>query len=370
MSRMPGAVWLLFMLLVLFGGSPALADDAPLAGIGGAYQPMQRGVQVRMAREWVNVTLSARGTRTVVQFDFRNEGPAQTVTMGFPEKAIYPPNDKPGGSYRHFTRRVDGRPITARPTSWQEVQEKTAWQRWWVSRVYFARNQTRVVRVSYDEAPNFLMTPGGRSYGYILGTGSYWAGPVGSVDFVFDVKDFPADTSILASELERSGSGVTRRGNRLASHFRGWKPPKDLELQFLVFPGITYVRVNKDLDISLPGNGNWFHVENGQLVGNIGNLGYVGRDRDDNTKISWNKISHTASLEHGGKTLVLRAGSKEATLLPDHKIVMLPLAPYLLDDELRVPIRCVLEATGRKLDIRQDKLGNYEVTILDPKFKI
>ncbi len=55
---------------------------------------------MRLVREFIRVDFSAELARTTVQFEFRNEGPNQTVVMGFPEEVMYG-----RGTFRRFRQR-------------------------------------------------------------------------------------------------------------------------------------------------------------------------------------------------------------------------------------------------------------------------
>ncbi len=78
---------------------------------------------------------------------------------------------------------MDGRPLRAKPTPWAVTnEERTAYERWWVSRVPFAAGQTHVIRVSYQQKPGQVDVA--YLYSYVLGSGRAWKGPIGRLQFV------------------------------------------------------------------------------------------------------------------------------------------------------------------------------------------
>jgi hypothetical protein len=332
------------------------ADDTPVAGIGGTYWPLESGSQVRMEREFLNIRFSPRLVRTVVQFEFRNEGPAQVVTMGFPETVIY---DEGHSTYRRFRVNVDGHSMPVKPSSWQEIEEQTTWIRWWIHRARFAAGQRRIVRVSYQEKPGFD-DQFGYMYSYTFGTGRAWKGTIGSAAIVIHFEDFPRDATIYPDFIDGS-EGAIRSENRFAWLFEDWEPKKDLRLDINAYPGISDLQVNGNDYSAIPGSGKLCLLKQGKIVGNVETL----QDLDD--FIIWSHSKREAQLTHKNKTIVLRVGSPKAQILPEGRTIELPFAPYIRQSKLRVPIRAVAEALGMIVDVERDYLGNYKVNVHDPQ---
>jgi len=108
-GRRAAVIWLAYLCAA--GARCSSADMSSLLGIGGTYQAMSGESPVRLLREFMRIEFSPRLARTVVQFEFRNEGRPQTVVMGFPEQVMYE-----RGRYQRYRAEVDGRPLAARPT--------------------------------------------------------------------------------------------------------------------------------------------------------------------------------------------------------------------------------------------------------------
>lgn len=64
----------------------AWANDRAIVGRGGTWKPLQgEHASIRMVSERVRVDVYEKYYDVQASFVFRNEGPATTVTMGFPE---------------------------------------------------------------------------------------------------------------------------------------------------------------------------------------------------------------------------------------------------------------------------------------------
>jgi len=327
-------------ICLLVAGAVA-ADETPMVGIGGAYRPIRGEPPVRLVREFVRVRLDPRQASTVVQFEFRNEGPAQVVTMGFPEQVIYA-----RASYERFRVEVDGRPAPAKPTRWAETFYKTEWTRWWVHRVRFAGGQRRIVQVSYRERPA-RDSSGGCSYAYLVGTGRGWKGSIGSADIVIRLKRFPSYSTVFADP-----GGVSRQENVVTWHFDNWEPAPGLRLDLTVFPYISQVTINGSAETSS------FRMRQGILEADLWELALWSA-----SSTAWHDQEKTGFIHRERKTLALTAESAQALLLPAKTGVRLPFAPHLEGGRLRVPVRAVCEALGLRVQIAKDQAGNYRVEI-------
>jgi len=328
-------------ICLLVAGAVA-ADETPMVGIGGTYRPIRGEPPVRLVREFVRVRLDPRQASTVVQFEFRNEGPAQVVTMGFPEQVIYA-----RASYERFRVEVDGRPAPAKPTRWVETSSQTEWTRWWVHRVRFARAERRIVRVSYHERPA-RDDDGSYNYGYLLGSGRAWKGPIGRVDVVIRLEDLPAGASVYAEPAPGA-----RRGDVLAWRFENFEPDPDFRLDATVWPYITDVAINGE-EVSEDS----FRIRQDVLEADLWELALWSA-----STTAWHDQEKTGFIHRERKTLALTAESAQALLLPAKTGVRLPFAPYLEGGRLRVPVRAVCEALGLRVQIAKDQAGNYRVQI-------
>jgi hypothetical protein len=184
----------------------ASADDAAVVAVGGAIKLMKGHPQVRMVSENVFIKLAEAKVRC--QFVFQNEGPATTVTMGFPESGYGDGRTLPKWTaLRGFRSCVDGRPVrVTRNIVPYVVPNVDGYQIWWVKRVPFGAKQRRTVTVQY------IGGTGGDSLGmtffqYELHTGASWKGPVGYARLECD-----------ASGMK--GCGIAKPG---PSEWRNWR---------------------------------------------------------------------------------------------------------------------------------------------------
>jgi hypothetical protein len=349
--RLIWSVWLCALAAPLLW-----ANESPVVGIGGAYHPMRGESSVRLVREFIRIEFSPRLARTVVEFEFRNEGPPQTVAMGFPEQVVY---DR--GRYRRFRAEVDGRPLAARPTRWVEESPQTLWARWWVSKVQFAHGERHIIRVRYQEPPG--TDEAGYTYRYLFGTGRTWKGAIGSIDVVLVLKGFPPAATVyerIPPADWQSGSGLTWKANRLAWRFQNWEPDEDANLDLSVSPHITDIAFGKET----PDPPLEWDLRQGYLDADLGELAHWVK-----AGVAWNPQQRACSVQRNGKTLILTVGSNEAMLLPAKTRVRLPFAPYLARSPyakgryLRVPVRAVCEAFDLRVHAEKDKIGNWNVHV-------
>jgi len=324
------------------------ADEAGLVGVGGTYRPMRGESEVRLVREFVRIEISPRVARTVVQFEFRNEGPPQIVIMGFPEQVVYDRR-----RYERFEAEADGRPLAAAPTRWVEESPNTRWARWWVSKVPFAQGERRIIRVRYQERP--ATGEMGYTYRYIFGTGRSWQGPIGRVDVLMLLDGFPPEATLSVNMPE-----LTRKANRLAWRFENWEPEEDVALDLAVSPYIT----NVAFDSEVPDPPAEWNLRRGHLDAYLGDIAFWVEG-----SLAWSPRERIGFIHRKGNTLVLTVGSEEALLLPESTRVRLPFAPYLAGspsekgNRLRVPVRAVCEALGLRVHAEKDEIGNCSVYV-------
>ena len=188
--------WLLLNL-----STPALDDGAIV--LGGAPVLMKGHPTVRMVAERVYIQITKRNQTVDAWFAFKNEGPARTVTMGFPDIGAgsyateqYEKDDEAKRKRRKspnfemlsgFRSWVDGEEVRTRLVRGDDPAES-----FHVKTVRFARNGWRNVHVSYT-CPLGLGATSSGGYifeaSYMLHTGSSWKGSIGSVTVVFDFKN-------------------------------------------------------------------------------------------------------------------------------------------------------------------------------------
>lgn len=163
--------WPLFLLAT----GLALANDAPFIH-SGTPKPMNgEHPHLRMVREDVYLKVYFRNYDVDARFEFYNDGPAQTVTMGFPEWAH--DYDSKRSGFQRFTTLVDGVPVPTRRIV-PEVLTRYDYRAWWLKTVHFNAYQTRHITVRFtapvDGTPD---GPGFHAVGYHF-TGQAWKGKV------------------------------------------------------------------------------------------------------------------------------------------------------------------------------------------------
>ncbi len=346
-GRLAAVIWLAYLCAA--GARCSSADMSSLLGIGGTYQPMSGESPVRLLREFIRIEFSPRLARTVVQFEFRNEGRPQTVVMGFPEQVMYE-----RGRYQRFRAEADGWPLAARPTPWVAESSEQRWARWWVSKVHFARGERRIIRVRYQEPPGIDETDC-YVYRYLFGTGRSWKGSIGSVQVLMILKVFPLDATVTAYLR-----GATRHGDRIAWQFQDWEPDEDVALDVAVSPYITdivfdghYPSLSMEKELNL---------RHGHLAGHLRSIADWAEG-----SLAWSRGERTGFIHRRAKTLALTVDSTQALLLPEKREIRLPFAAYIEHGLLRVPVRAVWEALGFCVDMKKDAIGNWSVRVCDPQ---
>ncbi len=182
----------LVFLFVLAGA--ARADDAFLT-YGGTPRLMSNHPSIRMGRERVVIDLKGRGYHVDATFEFRNDGPACSVRMGFPVQGYADGSDDKEGVLRRFRSWVDGRSV---PTAFlRDAKDKDQATGWRVKAVAFRRGETKRVRVAYDASGDSQAKDGFlRKASYTLHTGASWHGPIGFAEVIVR-----APSSVLKGRL-------------------------------------------------------------------------------------------------------------------------------------------------------------------------
>jgi len=187
----------------------ALADDADIS-FGGSPRMLSGKTTVVMQSEVVTMTVGADDVDVDCRFVFRNDGPACTVRMGFPDsgRGGSDPSEiesetgrKSNGTFRSFTSYVDGKRVST--TIDRDGESKG--NLWHVKVVHFNRGQTVNVRDVYRTivSSQVNVSPGyqGGNFStfYVLRTGASWAGKIGRAEVVVHMKRPGARAVRLAS---------------------------------------------------------------------------------------------------------------------------------------------------------------------------
>lgn len=163
------------------------ADDAAWMQIGDAGN-FTKSKHVRMVQEHVWIALSNKRVRVHALFQFKNEGPAHTVTMAFPDgiEDFKPRKPTEPQAILWMKSKVDGKSVnlTRQKYTPEKKTDYPPYTHVWLKNVRFGKGQTRFVSVDYE-------TLHGNRGDYILDiytlkTGATWKGPIGKAVVYID----------------------------------------------------------------------------------------------------------------------------------------------------------------------------------------
>lgn len=311
-----------FLVLVLVATSLSVrADDGWWVAAGGMGSYGKAHPTIRMVSEDLKIQLHKTvAPKVSVDFVFRNEGPATTVTMAFPEDYQM----REGKSLGAFRTWVDGKVAKAvrkivkkgPPQSDPDYGDALG-KAVWLKDVAFAANQTRRIRVTYD-AYYSGNTIGDLSLQYTLTTGASWKGPIGACKITVD---WSALRTISAPFFELPGAQWQYSGDKeMTTTLRNWEPNNELKLALV--PGFWNFTVNGNpID---PVESHWDLLPP-YVAGNPADpmvasesigafFGAWGKDKDgDRTWIQWtNPITAKfgGAFEIDEQTVTLSSGKK------------------------------------------------------------
>jgi hypothetical protein len=167
------------LVFLVLSAAPVLANDTALRVSGGVVQMLTEGADVRMVSATITADVYADESRVRCEYELKNEGRGQTVTLGFP--------DMPGAieeqvSLAHledFRSWVDGESLRVSVRS-APHEEGKGFDRWYVRRAWFDGGQTRHIVNTYTQ-PNGEVSIGDRWFPYTVWTASSWKGPIGQL---------------------------------------------------------------------------------------------------------------------------------------------------------------------------------------------
>ncbi len=201
---------LFISLLLLTTCSMSAADDGALRVSSGAVQPMDDHPTIRMESCRIEGDIAREQTQVRCEFVFVNDGPATTVTMGFPAFRGYgetgPRHAVP--ILRSFRSWVDGKAVSTRIVERSPKPGRPP-NRWYVKGVRFEPGQRRVVRDEYLQ-PNGEIV-GQWFFPYALRTGASWHGPIEHVEVIlkwteeYEWKPFTEARDALPWEASEDG---------------------------------------------------------------------------------------------------------------------------------------------------------------------
>jgi hypothetical protein len=185
-------VVLLAAVVVLSVSVVTRADDGVFMGAGGAVVPSS-SEHVRMAAEEVVLDLTEPGVvHGTCLFVITNDGPADTLLVGFPDNSPDPDDDRPAiagpSTLYDLEIAVDGVPVATTEVPVQDLissgfgegVSRRAYNRAHVWPCVFASGETRVLRTEYRHKLSAMSNATYIAH-YILETGATWAGPIGKV---------------------------------------------------------------------------------------------------------------------------------------------------------------------------------------------
>ncbi len=355
--RKIAVIWICSLLVLSF--KPVRADDSALSGIaGGAVSPMEQHPSVRMVNEKVDIRLGKNGATVKCLFTFKNEGPACSVLMGFPERVWASGDASAFGRLQHFVSYVDGkkaiidyRPAARNKEGYQYREDYTSW---YVKKVKFARNQTRKVTDEYfcrygSHAQVESTTLPAQFVTYVLKTGANWKGPIGTAVITVD-----ATHAVSFMDIKPPAHSVKVGDKHWIWTAKNLEPKEDFQVD--LYP--RYPLLNG----RLIGGGYWWPMEMnaGNLMVSTEFLTQLGGEVDVKKQ--------TCTVQYGKHTLFMKNGDREAML--DSKPVMLSVPIWVRNnsDTCTMPLVSVVKLLGGKVS-KDTKTGrlNVRLTDLHPK---
>jgi len=182
----------------------AVADDGSVETVGGAVRLMKPHSSIRMVSETVKVRVTPGLAEVDCEFVMRNEGPTDTVLVGFPDGDMGPYT---GGGEEYeiegFRSWVDGVEAKCQRLPAAEAQvAPSAVGSWWTKLVVFPAGAVRRIRNRYAVSPSWKPSlgeseadsiAGDRTFRYILWTGASWKGPIGRAEIVVTLVGIPLE---------------------------------------------------------------------------------------------------------------------------------------------------------------------------------
>ena len=229
-SRRPAltlAILCLVLGIVGVDAIPAVADDGSVETVGGAVRLMRTGTSVRMVSETVRARITPDRVEVDCQFLMKNEGPDDTVLVGFPDGRMGP---YMGGGEEYeiegFRSWVDGEEAMCERLPDADAIHSLVGS-WWTKRVYFPAGAVRRIRNHYAVYPSWHpMAPeteadsiaGYRVFRYILWTGASWKGAIGSASITAALDGIPLEW-VTGTDPE-----ARRTGRAFRWTFRDFEP--------------------------------------------------------------------------------------------------------------------------------------------------
>ena len=208
------------------------ANDRPFMR-SGSWVPMNGEHQdIRMVSEDVHIRAYFRNYDVVANFEFSNQGPEQTVRMGFPEWGHDFPRDK--SAFTHFRTSVDGVNVPVQRIV--KSDDPFEYRAWWVKTVSFHPHQVRHVTVRFT-AP-LRSTPDGDTFHALFYdfTGKDWKGKVAESRLDIRLPFYGADLNAGRARgwtgFGTKTPGLTFDGRTVTYRRRNWEAEERFQLVY------------------------------------------------------------------------------------------------------------------------------------------
>ena len=205
MRALLGCLVLAAALLLFLPCPAALANDTAVGGIGGNVYPLSNA-DIRMRAETVQAVCYRGFAEYRVEFEFVNEGPAQTVQLGFPFRVTV--SDSMGSAPIAFRAWKDGEPLQVSLGHGVSQQDLIAGEQslgyylheaelppgeTTITVSYFAMptvsSGSRLPQLAPPELVGLNISAWDAKYNYWVHTGAGWKGDIGKTVIRFSLAD-------------------------------------------------------------------------------------------------------------------------------------------------------------------------------------
>ena len=198
--------------------SEACGNEAPIQAVGKTVMP-RSDAPVRLISEEVTITIDDSTAYVTCYFNLLNEGPQDTIDVGFPRGWE--------GELYDFTAKIGQHSLDVKTTA-PHPQFFALKPKWWKTfRVPFdSTGHIQRVENRYWTRLNNA-TPLRLSdlyFRYIIRTGAFWQGSIGDAKFHLVLKN------IDPNRVKLSPKGYQQKGNHFSWHFKNFEPEEDLEV--------------------------------------------------------------------------------------------------------------------------------------------
>lgn len=212
----------LVALAMMLSPAPGQTDTGSVSTAGGAVGILQENPHVRMVSEVVRAKVWEHECEVECLFVLKNEGPADSVLLGFPDGLQYENNNDdpaqiPDTLLSGFRAWVDGVEAACVPMRGLQGGSYDA-NLWWVSRAWFPKGATRRIRHTYTVGGWAEPVAHERGFAYTLQTGASWKGLIGSAEIFVTLEDVALDRVL------RTSGSPTRSGKTYRWSLRNFEP--------------------------------------------------------------------------------------------------------------------------------------------------